>query len=277
MATVEVIRAAQLDLLNEVRRICEKNSIPYYLSEGTLIGAIRHNGFIPWDDDIDLGMLRENYNRFIEACKKDLDPAYVLLDWHSDPYSPLPFMKLKIRNTHYREKIMDKSKADDGIFIDIFPFDSVPEDARARKKQKRITNVIFKILLVRCGYRLDHGSLPKRIVYETLKLLSRIRSIKSWKHAYEKEEMRYNGSSTKYVDLVFSRLSQRFTERQVLENTIPHLFEGDYYSVPKEFDTYLRGIYGDYMQLPPKEQQVGIHQVYDIDLGNYTIRSKECN
>lgn len=273
MDTVKLIRAAQIDLLNEVKRICQKNGIDYFLSEGTLIGAIRHNGFIPWDDDIDVAMLRENYDRFQEACKTDLDPDYVLLDWHTDPNSPLPFMKLKIKGTHYREEIMAKSDADDAIFIDIFPLDNVPESSKLRKKQKQRTNVIFKIILVRCGYDLAQGSFPKKLIYTTLNLLSRIRSVGSWKKAYEKAEMRYNSQKTTHVDLVFSRLHGRFSQRRIVEDLSEHVFENGVYAVPRDYDTYLRRIYGDYMQLPPEDQQVGLHAVYQIDLGSYTIRS----
>lgn len=119
----ELVKYAQLDLLIELDRICKKNGINYFLVGGTLIGAIRHNGFIPWDDDIDVGMLRADYEKFEKACEKDLNPEYAKYDWHIDSASPLPFLKLKIKGTHYREYFSKDSNMNDAIFIDIFPYE----------------------------------------------------------------------------------------------------------------------------------------------------------
>lgn len=274
MDTAEKVKYAQLDLLFELRRICEKHNIPYFLLGGTLIGAIRHNGFIPWDDDIDLGMFREDYERFCQVCQEELDPAYSLYDWHKDPHSPLPFLKLKINGTHYRESISANSKMDDSIFIDIFPFDNAPEDAGARKRQARKIYLVRKILLLRCGFDLAGGKLSKKLLYGILKLLSYFRSVKAWKHSCEKLLTLYRNQQTPYVVNMCSAYSyeRERMERQVLEGQISHIFEIDWFSVPKNYDAFLTKVFGDYMKLPPEEQRTGRHGVLLTDLGDYQIR-----
>lgn len=269
------VKCAQVDLLCELHRICEKWDIPYFLIGGTLIGAIRHQGFIPWDDDIDVGLLWEDYARLAQACAQDLDPAYVLCDWHTDPHSPHPFYKLKIRGTHYTEELSAVSQMDDGIFIDIFPYDNIPDSLRLQKKQARQARLIRKILLVRCGFRLDRGSLPKKLIYGTLKLCSCYRSVAGWKRKFEQVQHRYNrGKTATVTNLGGSYTYWRESKpRAILEKTVLHVFENGQFSIPEDYDSFLRSCYGDYMQLPPPEQQVGRHGVLQVDFGGYEIRN----
>lgn len=271
---MDKVKCAQMDLLIELDRICQKWDIPYFLIGGTLIGAIRHEGFIPWDDDIDVGLLWEHYDRLKEACRQDLDPAYELHDWHADPWSPHPYFKLKIRGTHYPEEINGQSKMNNAIFIDIFPYDNAPDDQKLRKKQAKKIFLMRKILLLRCGFDLGKGSLPKKVIYSVLKLLSRVRSVAGWKRAFEKEQHRYNQGKT----LVATNMGGSYTyereskPRAILEKTSLHKFENGMFQIPADYDTFLRSCYGDYMQLPPVEQQVGRHNVTGIDFGDYVIR-----
>ena len=276
MEITEQVKYAQLDLIIELDRICKKHNIPYFMVGGTLIGAVRHNGFIPWDDDIDVGILWEDYDRLYAACQQDLDPAYTLHDWHTDPHSPHPFFKLKIRGTHYREELSGNSKMDDGIFIDIFPFDNVPASTLAQKWQGFERVLLKKILLVRCGFTLDGGSLPKKLIYGLLKALSYIRSVKGWKKSFEKMRTRYNKGKTEFVVNLCGAYSYEKEKkpRSMMEKTIPHVFEDREFSIPADYDTYLRGCYGDYMQLPPEEKRVGIHHVQFVDMGDYQLRCR---
>lgn len=275
MDTERKVKCAQLDLLYELHRICQKWDIPYFLIGGTLIGAIRHGGFIPWDDDIDVGLLWEDYARLEQACKQDLDPAYMLCSWHTDPYSPHPFYKLKIRNTHYTEELSVKSKMDDGIFIDIFPYDNAPDDPKLRKKQAQQVQLLRKILLVRCGFRLDRGNVFKRLIYGSLKLFSRVRSVKGWKRSFEKVQHRYNQGKTQVVtNMGGSYTYERESKpRALVEKIALHKFENGEFCIPADYDTFLRSCYGDYMQLPPEDQRIGRHGVLKVDFGGYQIRN----
>lgn len=274
MDLTQQVKCAQMDLLMELHRICEKWDIPYFLIGGTLIGAIRHEGFIPWDDDIDVGMLRTDYDRFMKVCQKELEDAYILHDWHTDLYLPNPFAKLKIRGTHYPEQISAKSKVDDGIFIDIFPFDSTPAEPGLRKKQARQMKLCRKILLVRCGFSLGEGSVLKKLVYGALKLGSCFRSIRGWKKWGDRIQNRYNHLETKTVTNMGGSYSyERESHPRVeLEETVLHKFENGMFRIPKGYDSLLRRCYGDYMKLPPEDQRVGVHHVQNIDFGDYRIR-----
>lgn len=274
MDTAQKIKCAQMDLLIELDRICKKNNIPYFLVGGTLIGAIRHNGFIPWDDDIDLAMMRKDFERFREVCAADLDEAYMLHDWSTDPASPHPFMKLKIKGTHYSEEVSAASKMDDAIFIDIFAYDNAPDGEFARKLHGLKRYWLKKFLLLRCDFDLGKGSMPKRVVYGVLKGISRLRSKEAWKRSFEKMEKKYNHRETEMVVNLGGAYSyeRELKPRAMLEKLTTHRFENGMFSVPEDYDGYLRSSYGDYMQLPPEEQRVGVHHVQYIDFGDYTIR-----
>lgn len=270
-------KCAQMDLLIELDRICKKWNIPYFLTAGTLIGAVRHDGFIPWDDDIDVGILWEHYNRLKAACEQDLDPAYYLHDWISDPASPQPFYKLRIRGTHYHEEAIGTSKMDDGIFIDIFPFDNAPDDPKLRKKQARQRFILRKFLLLRAGFSLGNGSFVKKAAYGMLKLVAYLRPLNGWKKSFAKMQHRYNqGKTREAINLCGAYAYEKECQsRAILENLTEHAFEGLNFSIPADYDSFLRRCYGNYMQLPPPEQRVGRHGVTNIDLGSYTVRYKK--
>lgn len=274
MEPVEMVKYAQMDMLNEVRRICWKHDIPYFLIGGTLIGAIRHQGFIPWDDDIDIGMLRADYDRFAQVCREELDPAYGLYDWDVDPHSPLPFLKMKIKGTHYREAVSVDSKMNDEIYIDIFPYDNAPDSEFLRSLQAWRIYLIRKLLMLRCGFTLHDGKAVKKILYGTLNFLSRIRSVAAWKKSCHKLMLRYNDRQTRCISNMCGAYTYRreMMDRTLVQEQIPHVFEGDMYSIPAGYDAFLKGVYGDYMQLPPESERAGKHGISLIDLGGYVIR-----
>ena len=278
MDLTEQVKCAQLDLVMELDRICRKHNISYFLTGGTLIGAIRHNGFIPWDDDLDVALLRKDYDRLMEVLKTELDPAYYVHDWYTDPASPLPYCKLRIRGTHYTETVSQKAKCDDGIFIDLFPFDPAPGDPAVRRRQARQIYFLRRVLMVRAGYVLDKGSTVKRLVYSFLKLFSYCRSMESWKEQFKK----VSKMGTEDSGLVISTCGAYSYERELkpsdmLDAVTEHIFEGKMLFIPEKYDEFLRSYYGDYMQLPPEEQRVGIHGVLNIDFGDYQIRNQLMN
>ncbi len=274
MNSVAMAKNAQMDLLIELDRICKKHNIRYFLIAGTLIGAIRHDGFIPWDDDIDVGLLREDYDRLAKACEEDLDPQYFLHDWNMDPASPHPFYKLKICGTHYPETLAANSQMNDCIYIDVFPYDNAPDSKFLRKIHYLKTYIMRKILLLRCNFDLSGERTGRKILYGTLKFLSRIRSLEGWKKTYTRVQRQYNKKTTeKVVNLGGAYSYDRESVHRVhVEKTIPHTFEGKTFEIPEGYDAFLRNCYGDYMQLPPEEQRVGKHEIVGIDFGNYRIR-----
>lgn len=279
MEGMEIVKSAQLDLLSELKRICDKHNIKYFLVGGTLIGAIRHNGFIPWDDDIDVGMLRDDYEKFITICGDELDDAYQLYDWKVDPKSPIPFSKLKIKTTHYKEDLARDTDIDDGIFIDVFPYDNAPESKLKRSIQNIKNVIIKKSLLLRLGYAIDkNASGFKNLTYAILRLISYFNSVEGWKKTYDKNSRKYNHKKAEYVVSLGGSYSyaRELKRKKDLQELIPHIFENDNYLIPRNYDVFLRQVYGDYMKLPPEEERTSRHKIILVDLGTYRIRSERC-
>src|SRR5690606_2891856 len=139
----------QLEILIEFDRICKKNNIKYQLFAGTLLGAVRHKGFIPWDDDIDVCLLRKDYNKFIQACKTDLDSRSFLQTYVTDKNCIIQFAKLRKNNTLFLESGISDCKTHHGIFIDIFPLDNVLPNTFCGKMQQKLLYIIGRINLSR--------------------------------------------------------------------------------------------------------------------------------
>lgn len=271
-----LVKYAQIDLLLELDRICKKRGLKYILGGGTLIGAIRHNGFIPWDDDIDVGMPRNDYDKLIEICDEELDPEYEKTDWFVDEASPIPFLKLKIKGTHYKEGLTKNTNINDAVYIDIFPFDNAPDSKIKRKIQGTQIYLLKKILLLRCGFTIDDNKVFwKKALYQILKTFSKVKSVRNWKITTENVLRRYNQEPTECIVSMCGAYAYRkeIDGADLFEWIDLHEFEGFQLPIPHDYDVFLRRRYGDYMQLPPEKERYGRHEISVIDLGNYQIRS----
>lgn len=133
---MEKLRIIEVDILDEVVRICNKYDINYYLAYGTLIGAVRHKGFIPWDDDIDIWMFREDYDRFAKIAEKELSEKYYYQDWHKEKEYPYNFAKVRLNDTVVLQKPITKLNIHHGIYIDIFPLDNINLKRFTKERKK---------------------------------------------------------------------------------------------------------------------------------------------
>ena len=146
------VQLTQLEIAKEIRRVCEENDIPYFLTCGTLLGAVRHQGFIPWDDDMDVGMLRENYEKFCRIAPEKLKPEYCWQTWYTDPNYALPFGKVRKRGTLYLEAKSHRL-AENGFYVDIFPYDAVSPDAEQRQETAGRLLKIYRTKLMKSHYQ----------------------------------------------------------------------------------------------------------------------------
>ena len=112
---IKHLQACELIIAEEIKRICEKHSIKYFLLAGSMLGAIRHKGFIPWDDDMDFGMLRSDYEQFCEVCQDDLNPQFELVNWNTDANYPFSYGKIVLKKTHIKERFAPEMKRNDGM------------------------------------------------------------------------------------------------------------------------------------------------------------------
>ena len=163
---------------------------------------------------------------------------------------------------------------DDGIFIDIFPFDNAPDDPKKRKRHNAKRIWLQKMLLLRARFDLGGTSKVKRLIYGLLTPIAYMRTLDGWKKQFCKLQNKYNHLDTKEAVNLCGAYSYHRESQEVvvLENLTTHDFEGIPYSIPQDYDTFLRRMYGNYMQLPPEEQRVGRHNITGLDLGDYKIR-----
>ena len=240
---------AMLTLLAELDRVCKALDIPYVLFAGTLLGAVRHQGFIPWDDDLDVMMLREDYDRFLAQAETLLESRQFYLQKEFSEHWPLFFSKLRLNGTTCLEKYHPKDpKIHQGIYIDIFPCDNARDSTLGRKLQFAASKVVIAKALDKRGY--DTDSRGKKWFIGLCRLLPKAPFLRLAKAGKADSETVHSffAAARDYHKNVYPR--RYFTQR----STLP--FEGAAYPVPEAYDALLRSLYGDYMQMPPPEQRL---------------------
>lgn len=267
------VHKIQLEIALEVKRICHKYNIKYSLIAGTLLGAVRHEGFIPWDDDLDMGMLRADYERFIEKAKDELSDDYFLQTWETDQAFGLPFAKIRKNGTIFLEKSVSKTNQHSGIYLDIFPFDQVPTTPMAKQAHNIKTYILKRVLMSKLGYEVwDHDSRFKKATYQLVNLLFKPVSLEKTKDLLEKEMIQYNHQDSNHVVAIGG--SYGYKKETIKKSWLGHLqtieFEKEQFTVPVDHKKYLKNLYDDYMTLPPKNKRYNRHGIIEIDLGGDT-------
>lgn len=253
----EEIRPLQeklLQILKELKRVCDKNSLTYFLAFGTLLGAVRHKGFIPWDDDVDVCMNYSDYIKLDEACKKDLQSEYFLQSAESDPESHLTFKKLRLSTTTLIHRDFAHKDMNHGISIDIYPVFHVADKPRQRKKQIRAA---IMYLLLEVGEPPRHHG--KFVAFGSRILLGLIRGRlrEKLKKHYHDKMIAYEGVETQKAAMFIGNASncRELYPAECFKEKIRMTFEDELFDIPEKYDELLTACYGDYMQLPPVEEQ----------------------
>ncbi|GHU75272.1 LPS cholinephosphotransferase [Clostridia bacterium] len=270
---IKRLQSKLLSMLSIVISLCEKNGINYTLWEGTLLGAVRHKGFIPWDDDLDIAMTRVEYLKFQEVCKTQLPKDYCLQTYHNTPDFNQTFAKIVDLNTKYIVDDRDQQNVHNGIFIDIFPIDRVADNWFSIKRL-HVLGALY--LLVSRNYSANMHERNKIRYKSILRILSSVimyiislfpRQI--FRQELEKKLISSRNTATYcYVDLsVYDKLyklhsCELFDEYKLLT------FEGIQVQCISQYDGYLKKTYGDYMRLPPIEQRIPKHQPICIRYGD---------
>ena len=254
------IKKIELDILDYVTEICDNNEIKYFLGGGTLLGAIRHKGFIPWDDDIDIMLPRMDYEKLM-ALLINNDTKYKLLEYkHSDNYY-YPFAKVVDSETKLIEKFAFKND-EMGIYIDIFPIDFLPDnEVEVHKLFKRklmldrlIGAVNFKQM--KCD---SFKNIIKKILYLFLYPIVKIKKV-NMNLLNKINGLSLNVNKGSQVACIMGRYAEKeIMPSNFIDEAISVDFEGKKYKAPKNYDDYLKKHYGDYMTLPPKNKQISEH------------------
>ena len=276
--TLRKVQLVLLDMAKEIKRVCTVLGIKYHLDSGTLLGAVRHKGFIPWDDDLDIGMTREDYEVFIKKAPALLREDYYLQTWHNDPKYGLPFAKLRKKGTVYVEEASANTGARTGFYVDIFPYNSYPNDIIEQKKQGRKCDLYRRLVLIKCNYSpwkaSDSRVVLKKYVYYIAKFLVLSVSKEELINRYQKACTKYEGIATEYVfPSGTTNYGKWVIKRNCIEDLAPLEFEGDEFLCPNDYDQYLRAAYGEYMILPPEDKRVNRHHIISIDFGQNQMKN----
>nr|MBQ8244936.1 LicD family protein [Oscillospiraceae bacterium] len=247
-ASLQEHQRALYTLLEEFDRVCKKLSIPYILFAGTMLGAVRHQGFIPWDDDVDVLMLRQDYDRFLREAEAVLDQDRFFLQKEFSAHWPLFFSKLRLNGTTCLEKYHPRDPmTHQGVYMDIFPCDNGAGTALGRRLQFWASKVVIAKALDARGY--DTASLKKKAVISLCRLLPGKPFLWLTKRGSDASTYVHSflGAASSYSKNVFPRAF--FLQRTRMP------FEEGNFPVSRCYDAMLTQMYGEYMRLPPPEDR----------------------
>lgn len=264
MTELQHLQSVLLMMASDIDKLCRDNNIEYFLDGGSTLGAIRHKGFIPWDDDFDIIMDDANYKKFITVCKEKLNrnKYYLqegLVDWSAN------FSKIRLCGTRFVESvnpIEDPNRQ--GIFIDVFRMDNAPSNKMAQIIQYTFAKILLAYQLNQYGYQ------GKTIMKKFVSLISKICNIKIVRNFFYQQVEKYNIKDTEYVGSFFDKTTFRnaIIARKIWGKPKYVQFENILLPVQEYYEEYLTIIFGDYMTPPPIDKQIPIHKT-QIDFGIY--------
>lgn len=273
------LHTIEMEILDEIVRICDKHNLRYCLIGGTLLGAIRHKGFIPWDDDLDIAMPRKDYKKFINLCHTELNNHYYLHNEVSDKDYWLPFIKIRKNNTAFCESLLTEvSLAHEGIWVDIFPLDYAKKE---NSFIKSIRTSIIKNLKYLISYKNKHkrpNSFKGKALYFIFKNIKNSKIVKIQNFLMEIE------NEAKHPLYYVNFGSQYDTIKQTMPISIYEPFcripfEGKLYNAPHNPESLLKRVYGlNFMQLPPLEKRITHNPIrlsFDTESKDETLNEDE--
>ncbi|MCI8402355.1 MAG: LicD family protein [Lachnospiraceae bacterium] len=275
-ATLKRLQQLELGILKDFIWLCEKYELTWFSFAGTAIGALRHKGFIPWDDDIDVCLPRPDFEKFLMAAKKEFPDKYRMMNAEIDENYPLTTTRWMLAGTKFKEMPLRDVPCELGIFLDIYPFDNVADDEKAYKKQAWDAWFWSKVLILRClprpmlRFRGWKAALVTAVCVAVNFFLGLFGFSRQKIYARCKAAMtRYNDRETKRISYLCD--TDRFWNTIALEDLYPIQkldFEDIQVNFPHGVEKMLSQMYPDYMTLPPVEKRRN-HFPYELDFGRY--------
>ena len=262
-SVIQQVKQIEIELLRDFIAVCEQLSLQYYVIGGTLLGAVRHKGFIPWDDDIDVGMPREDYEAFLKKAQMLLPEEDFVQTWKTDPDYPANFAKLRRSGTAFVEESLKNRMIHHGIYIDIFPLDNCPSPGMLRGTILLCNNALLQRISL-AFYN------PNRTIRSRIRQTVTCVFVPSRKMALSLREALHKAyQKTGWIANYCGAWGKReimpsnwYGSGKVLE------FEGMKVIAPVAFEDWLTKVYGNYLELPPKEKQYRHHHTSLIDISH---------
>lgn len=253
---------AQLELLDITDKICKENGLKYYLIGGTLLGAIRHKGFIPWDADIDIAMPREDYDAFLKYWAENPSERFFYEHYSTEKNHLSPHAILKIKNTKVvmKDMISKYKPKFDGIYMDVFPLDNPPELKEQQEQQANKIKKIKRIVELKSGYEYNSNSAVKKIAKKIIQIALLPVSFTYLNKKVDNCMKKYSLPDGNYLVSMASHYSywKQLMPKEIYGEPTRVTFEDRSYNAPAKTDEYLTRIYNDYMKLPSDDNLYSI-------------------
>ena len=257
-AELKRVQEIEIDILKEIIRVCEEYNISYFTYAGTTLGVLRHKGFIPWDDDIDLGMMREDYNRFLKVAPTVLRKGYFLQHYTTEPNSPTYHAKVRKDGTKFVEEYCKDIDMHKGIFVDIMPFDFAPDDKDERDRYAKRVRRARSMFVSKCTPKVTmEKNKYKRAIKQIIRTVAHVCLAPiPKKYLFErldKAVQKYNVSPTKTIGT--RGIPVDFYNYDDVFPLVKRPFENIEVSSPNNAEAVLVAGFGNWQQLPPEEKR----------------------
>ncbi len=257
--TLKDMKKIELEILKYIKDVCSENNLNYYLCGGTLLGAIRHNGFIPWDDDIDIFLPREDYMKLLSILRENPHYKYKMMSFYDNEDYYYTYAKIVNRETCMIEKGLPAINGL-GVYVDVFPLDGLP-NGQAKRKHHCKKILFYRRMLYRSYSKSPKCSgVLKSLLNCPFWLISRLVGYKKLIKLVDSTAMKYKTNDSEFIACSVAGYGfKEIIPAKVINKTITVNFENEKFQAPAGYNVYLKSLYGDYMELPPKEKRISRH------------------